>query len=671
MRRVLFLMVMVCLAAFGTVDALDVDLQTDASAQATAQPGEAVTVAVDYQNNSADPPQLGIATFIWPRGGYFEIDDAFVDAYNASFTDTRTNELDGDADGPFFFINGSCDGYLSQIYNNTTETLDLPGGESGQFTLTIPMPMEQPEMATFRVDEPADLAGSYNFLEGDCNDCDDPGGASCMGTPVGLIEPISGNLVLVDDGTNETADGCEALVNGGDVAGNFAVIDRGECEFGVKVLNAFVAGATGIIIVNNEPNFSPPVMGSSRISVGPSGGTIGIDTNNLGIAATSPVVFISQEDGQPLKDALTQGTVSATIGRIPTDDVTFASNAFHYLGPAGRPLDLDRNPANDDSSATITVNYGGGPAAPEASFTFAATDLMVEFTDTSTNAPTTWAWDFGDGETSDMQNPTHTYAAAGTYTVGLTATNDGGSDTFTTDVTVTAGTGPVLDMFYFVPAAAKAEGQPGTFFVTDLAINNTGTEMATYQFLWLPRGQDNSAPDASETFMLGGGMTATYSDVLGEVFGAEDGAIGAFAVISDSADLIFMSRTFNQGADGTFGQSIPGYAMSQLIPENMRMRIIFMIQNEAYRSNLGFMNGVGSPITVNWEIFAADGTSLATGSRDIAAWSNTQINQVLNAFAPIQGAYIDVWTTTPGGLFAAYGSVLDNMTDDPTTVLPQ
>jgi PKD repeat protein len=667
MRRVSFLMMVICLASFGIAGAADVDLQTDASAQATAEPGEAVTFAVDYQNNSADEGQLSIMTFIWPRGAYFDIDDAFVDAYNASFTDTRTNELDGDADGPFFFINGSCDGYLSQIYSNATETLDLPGGASGQYTLTVPMPMEQPEMATFRVDEPADLAGSYYFLEGACNDCDDPGGASCMGTPVGLIEPISGSLVVVDDGTDATADGCETLVNGADVAGNFAVIDRGACDFGVKVLNAFVAGATGIIIVNNEANFLP-----GRISVSPAGGSIGIDSNNLGIAATSPVVFISQEDGQPLKDALAQGTVSVTIGRLPTDNVEFASSAFHYL-PTGSQfaLDLDRDPSNDDGSATVMVNYGAAPAAPEASFTFAATDLMVEFTDTSTNAPTTWAWDFGDGETSDMQNPTHTYAAAGTYTVGLTATNDGGSDTFTTDVTVTAGTGPVLDMFYFVPAAAKAEGQPGTFFVTDLAINNTGTEMATYQFLWLPRGQDNSAPDASETFMLGGGMTATYSDVLGEVFGAEDGAIGAFAVISDSTDLIFMSRTFNQGADGTFGQSIPGYAMSQLIPENMRMRIIFMIQNEAYRSNLGFMNGVGSPITVNWEIFAADGTSLATGSRDIAAWSNTQINQVLNAFAPIQGAYIDVWTTTPGGLFAAYGSVLDNMTDDPTTVLPQ
>ena len=39
--------------------------------------------------------------------------------------------------------------------------------------------------------------------------------------------------------------------------------------------------------------------------------------------------------------------------------------------------------------------------------------------------------------------------------------------------------------------------------------------------------------------------------------------------------------------------------------------------------------------------------------------------------APVEAAYIDVWTETPGGAFAAYGSVLDNRTNDPITVYPQ
>lgn len=64
--------------------------------------------------------------------------------------------------------------------------------------------------------------------------------------------------------------------------------------------------------------------------------------------------------------------------------------------------------------------------------------LNVAFTDTSTNTPTSWAWTFGDGGTSSAQNPSHTYATAGTYTVTLVATNAAGSDTKTRTGYVTA-----------------------------------------------------------------------------------------------------------------------------------------------------------------------------------------------------------------------------------------
>jgi Zn-dependent metalloprotease len=55
-------------------------------------------------------------------------------------------------------------------------------------------------------------------------------------------------------------------------------------------------------------------------------------------------------------------------------------------------------------------------------------DGKVQFTDKSSSGPTSWAWDFGDGQSSTLQNPSHTYAASGTYTVKLTATNAFGKD---------------------------------------------------------------------------------------------------------------------------------------------------------------------------------------------------------------------------------------------------
>jgi len=58
-----------------------------------------------------------------------------------------------------------------------------------------------------------------------------------------------------------------------------------------------------------------------------------------------------------------------------------------------------------------------------ADHTTIAVDGVVNFTDNSAINPTTWAWDFGDGNTATIQNPAHAYANAGTYTVSLIASN--------------------------------------------------------------------------------------------------------------------------------------------------------------------------------------------------------------------------------------------------------
>lgn len=72
----------------------------------------------------------------------------------------------------------------------------------------------------------------------------------------------------------------------------------------------------------------------------------------------------------------------------------------------------------------VTANYGSSNAA----------DSSVQFTDLSTTA-TSWAWDFGDGGTSILQNPTHSYATNGTYTICLIASDVCSADTICTVIT--------------------------------------------------------------------------------------------------------------------------------------------------------------------------------------------------------------------------------------------
>jgi len=95
--------------------------------------------------------------------------------------------------------------------------------------------------------------------------------------------------------------------------------------------------------------------------------------------------------------------------------------------------------------------------------------LTVSFTDQSTNDPTSWDWDFGDGGTSGLQNPDYTYFAAGTYTVILTATNSGGSDTETKTDYITVTQPPPLADFIGTPTSGDA---PLSVSFTDQSSND-------------------------------------------------------------------------------------------------------------------------------------------------------------------------------------------------------
>ncbi len=109
---------------------------------------------------------------------------------------------------------------------------------------------------------------------------------------------------------------------------------------------------------------------------------------------------------------------------------------------------------NDELIRTDYITVTESPCyAPVADFSGSPTsgdyNLLVSFTDLSTNTPTSWNWTFGDGGTSTAQNPSYTYTAAGTYAVSLTATNSCGSDseTKTGYITVTEPTGGFCDDF--------------------------------------------------------------------------------------------------------------------------------------------------------------------------------------------------------------------------------
>ena len=125
-------------------------------------------------------------------------------------------------------------------------------------------------------------------------------------------------------------------------------------------------------------------------------------------------------------------------------DITSGNNGGESAG-AGYDFASGRGSVILNSAINHIGGGGGGNVPPVANFSFTTNGLVASFTDSSTDSDGTIssrAWTFGDGGTSTATNPSHTYAAAGTYSVSLTVTDNGGAtNTKTTPVTVSGGGG--------------------------------------------------------------------------------------------------------------------------------------------------------------------------------------------------------------------------------------
>jgi len=186
---------------------------------------------------------------------------------------------------------------------------------------------------------------------------------------------------------------------------------------------------------------SPTARMSSTTSA--SSTLISITVNPLAIGTVFPVAVASSSTVVTLNTLNIATTfVSPTVS---AQAATATQNASHTFTSSGT-FTVTHTATNPYGSGTVVRQIvvaaaGGGGTIPVANFTVSANPTQnspVTFTDTSTNTPTSRSWVFGDGSTSTATNPSHTFTAAGTFNVALTATNASGSNAITKQVSVVA-----------------------------------------------------------------------------------------------------------------------------------------------------------------------------------------------------------------------------------------
>lgn len=172
-------------------------------------------------------------------------------------------------------------------------------------------------------------------------------------------------------------------------------------------------------------------------------------TMNLDIpsppAVTADFAFTTAGLTATFTDSSTTTASGATINHWTWDfgdgNTSSTQNPVHtYSAPGTYTVTLTAG----DSSAN-TGNVSEPVQVATASFSYVLNGLEVSYTDTSTTLHppiSAWLWAFGDGQTSNTQDPSHAYAQAGTYTVSLTITDASGANSPVTQVVTVAASTP-------------------------------------------------------------------------------------------------------------------------------------------------------------------------------------------------------------------------------------
>jgi PKD repeat protein len=211
------------------------------------------------------------------------------------------------------------------------------------------------------------------------------------------------------------------------------------------------------------------------------------------------VQFINQSTGQITNYTWDFGDNETSVDMNP---------AHTYAQPGTYTVTLTTIGPGGQTKAQAQITVTKKPDAPVAAFTPSATSgtapFPVTFTNQSTGQINTYAWEFGDGQTSADQSPSHTYAQPGTYTVTLTVTGPGGTSNAKATLTATQPIQP--------PKAAFTQNQnSGPAPLTVQFTNQSTGESLTYNWDFGDGSPAGTEANPQHTFANPGNYTVTLT----------------------------------------------------------------------------------------------------------------------------------------------------------------
>jgi hypothetical protein len=224
---------------------------------------------------------------------------------------------------------------------------------------------------------------------------------------------------------------------------------------------------------------------------------------------------------------------------------------------------------------------------------------------------------------------------------------------------------------YVVPGVAELNNGAANFH-TDMRIFNGGGAPVDVNVAY---STSDRTPPAPVSMHLNAGEVKSLDNILQSVWNISGSGGAVVVTTADTSSLVVTARTFSRRDDGgTLGQFIPGVTATEAVGEGDRaLQVIELEQSPSFRSNLGLVEVTGQPVTIEVLGYIPESKVAARTVVGLAAGQFLQLGSIFAqmGFGNVYNGRVAVNVVGGSGRVAAYGSVIDNRTQDPTYVPAQ
>jgi PKD repeat protein len=275
-------------------------------------------------------------------------------------------------------------------------------------------------------------------------------------------------------------------------------------------------------------------------------------------------------------------------------------------------------------------------------------------------------WDFGDGTTVvDSATRHHTWLAPGRYRVVFRATNGTG----TTEVARLVDVGPArgnatFDGKVILPVVTRSPGLLGTFFRTELTLENVAPVPQAVAIHFVPGGSGGEAGRMARSIVLAPFEQVVIPDLLLDTFGIEQ-ATGSLTIEPSKGKVLGGARIFNTDLRGSFGQRAEARPPGEALGEGETGHLPALEASEARRTNVGLTEVAGETVHVELVLFDAEGSELGRRTIALAPFEQMQLNGLFEALgAPEATGRAEIGVRDGAGKVLGWSSVVEATTGD-------